>query len=115
MDYTLTLFITSNLEKHYLGSFTTKLNAKFPPLVPKQRECILVGSNNLKKKNLLLPGQYNFQIKSLFCVLCTVYLVKHEITQHFNSNPYLLFVNIINNSQLSVQNLITSEQLRSQR
>jgi hypothetical protein len=34
----MTLFITSNLEKHPTDSFTTKLNAKFPwpPIMPKQ-------------------------------------------------------------------------------
>jgi hypothetical protein len=42
----MTLFITSNLEKHNLiqtDSFTTKLNAKFPwpPIMPKQHEYIL--------------------------------------------------------------------------
>jgi hypothetical protein len=46
MHSTLTLLITSNLEKHNLIQQTalrSKLNAKFPwpPIMPKQRECIL--------------------------------------------------------------------------
>jgi hypothetical protein len=76
MDYTLTLFITSNLEKHYLGSFTTKLNAKFPPLVPKQRECILVGSNNLKKKNFTFT--WTIQFPNQIFILCSLYCVFGE-------------------------------------
>jgi hypothetical protein len=46
MHYTLTLFITSNLKNHNLiqALRSTKLNAKFPwpPIMLKQRECILV-------------------------------------------------------------------------